>query len=301
MAITGPNTAYLKAQPGIAPYPPMTIAAWFLLPATAGSNSNTFWYVQGPNSSWAFDLHFAGNPTPNRFGSSAQSDTGKTINCTMTGPEVNPAQGWHHMLSTFDDSGGIAGQVKTVCIYRNGLLDNCLQTGGPVDDLINNDGTSLCYAMPGSTSGGGTVAYGAIWKRVLSQAEITALAANGDPRTVAPAALVSFVDFNSATGPIADLVSPTITWNLAGTGSLSVAANPFALLQVTPVPGTVIAPNTTIDALMSSYFQTRDSGRSSAPSYKWADYGRVAGVWSDGSHVTLWLEARPLYPAVVKL
>jgi len=70
---------------------------------------------------------------------------------------------------------------------------------------------------------------------------------------------------------------------------------------VPPIPGTVIPSNTTIDALMSSYFQTKSADKASTPTYSWAAYGRVLGTWPDGSHVTMWIEARPLYPAVVRL
>jgi hypothetical protein len=103
-------------------------------------------------------------------------------------------------------------------------------------------------------------------------------------------------------------------WMWAGTGRpddawVSVAPSAAASKEPPPAPtphappaaGTAIPSNTTIDALFTALYGTRSSHTTPTATYKWVDVGRIEGVWPDGSHCTAWLEARPLYPAVLRL
>ena len=229
MALTGPSTVYLMASPGISPYPQLTQSMWVKLPATA-TTANIVRALFGPVNGYQFNIHFAGNPTPNVFGSQCSSNNGTTIDGTgNSGIALAP---WHHILVTYDN-GGTAGQVQTVTIYYDGVLSRATTTGGPVTALVNNDASSQAYIWAGHQDGGASVAYPAVWKRVLSQAEITALAVPGsDPRTVAPAQLVSFLILNQGSGTLNDLVTSSIQWVTTG-GSFTVVADPFPLTMAT--------------------------------------------------------------------
>jgi Concanavalin A-like lectin/glucanases superfamily len=224
MAITGAGSVYLKATPGISPYSQRTIAAWVKMSPT-GTSVNLFMGLVGSSFSYQMNLHFAGNPTPNIFGSVCQSQNGTTIDGTASSSSTNAP--WHFVLATFDN-GGVTGNVQTIKIYTDGVLNGTVTAGGPVTALVDNDPGSSLYVWPGSTDGNAQVAYPMVWKRLLSQGEITALAAQGDPRTVAPAQLVSFVDLNQGSGSIADLVGAGINWVVNG-GTLTVVPNPFSL------------------------------------------------------------------------
>jgi Concanavalin A-like lectin/glucanases superfamily len=224
MAITGAGSVYLQATPGISPYSQRTIAAWIKLPPS-GTTMNLFMALVGSSFSYQMNLHFAGNPTPNIFGSVCQSQNGTTIDGTASSQSANIL--WHFVLATFDN-GGVTGNVQTIRIYVDGVLNGTVTAGGPVTALVDNDPGSSLYVWPGSTDGNAQVAYPMVWKRLVSQAEITALAANGDPRTVAPSQLVSFAQLNQGSGTITDLATPAIHWVVTG-GTLSVVADPFSL------------------------------------------------------------------------
>jgi hypothetical protein len=71
--------------------------------------------------------------------------------------------------------------------------------------------------------------------------------------------------------------------------------------HVPPAAGTAIPSNTTIDALFTALYGTRSSHTSGTPTYLWVGVGRIQGQWPDGSHCTMWCEARPLFPAVLRL
>jgi hypothetical protein len=77
-------------------------------------------------------------------------------------------------------------------------------------------------------------------------------------------------------------------------------AEPEVMPHVPPAAGTVIPPSTTIDALFTTLYGTRSSHTTPTATYVWVAPGRIQGQWPDGSHCTAWLEARPLYPAVLK-
>ena len=229
MAITAAvGTTYLQATPGISPYSQRTIAAWIKLPP-GGTAMNLFMALVGSSFSYQMNLHYAGNPVPNIFGSVCQSQNGTTIDGTAASSSANGP--WHFVLATHDN-GGVTGNVATIKIYTDGVLNGTITAGGPVTALVDNDPGSSLYIWPGSTDGGAQVAYPMVWKRLLTQPEITALAANGNPRTVAPSGLVSFVDLNQASGTIPDLVGPGINWVVTG-GTLTVVPNPFPLSMAT--------------------------------------------------------------------
>jgi len=78
-------------------------------------------------------------------------------------------------------------------------------------------------------------------------------------------------------------------------------AEPEVTPHVPPSTGTAIPSNTTIDALFTTYFGTRSTHTTPTASYAWAGNNKIVGTWPDGSHVTAWLEARPLFPAVLRL
>jgi hypothetical protein len=234
MAITGPSTLHYAAAPGIAPYPQMTISMW-IKPPTSETGTNYCFYVSDAPSTPSnnFNLHCAGTPSPNSFGSVAQSFQGTTIDCSMAGTTTNNV--WHHVLATFDQTGTTAGQVKTVNIYIDGAFSFSTTAGGPVTGLTaNNDPNSTDQIYPGDHDGGVTVDYAAVWKRILSTSEISALGAQGDPRIVTVPGPVSFVALTSATGPIPDLVNGGMSWVTVGTGSFTLVAAPFPQNQGTP-------------------------------------------------------------------
>jgi hypothetical protein len=229
MAITGPAAAYLLANPGIAAYPQMTIAAWIKAPGS-GTGTNYCFRVQTTGPSHAavqFNIHYAGTP-PNSFGSVGQGLSG-SYDCTAIGGFAN--QVWHFILATFDN-GGVQAQLVAVNLYIDGVFNNTVGGGPPRTGFTANaDPTSWDFIQPGDVDGGAIVDYCMIWKRMISTAEISALAANGDPRVVAPAQLVSFASLNQA-GTIPDLVG-TMSW--VPNGSLTVVAPPFVLAPYPPV------------------------------------------------------------------
>ena len=227
MAVTGPSGVYLQASPGLAPYSQRTVAIWVKLPPTS-STANPLLALTRSGFSNQFNLHYAGS-TPNVAGAVAQSINGTTIDGTGLPTLSNPP--WHFLLAAFDN-GGVTGNVKTVSVYYDGVLSQSVTAGGPVTALVDDDPGSIMYAWPGGIDGGATIAYPMVWKRLLTPAEITALAANGNPRTVAPANLVSFVDLNQASGTIPDLVGAGINWVVTG-GTLTVVPNPFPLTMAT--------------------------------------------------------------------
>lgn len=226
MAITGTKTPSIQAAPGIAPYSQRTVACWVKMPST-GTTNNVFFDLMRSSFSFQFNMHYSGNPTPNVFGSQCSSGNGSTIDGTgLSGISANV---WHFILFTYDN-GGVTGNVQTVKVYYDGVLNNTVTAGGPVTALVDDDPGSTLYIWAGNGDGGASVAYPMIWKRILSQSEITALAANGDPRVVAPANLVSFVQLNQGSGTFPDLVGPSINWVVTG-GTFTVVADPFSLTQ----------------------------------------------------------------------
>jgi hypothetical protein len=64
-------------------------------------------------------------------------------------------------------------------------------------------------------------------------------------------------------------------------------------------PGTAVPSTTTIDALFTAVFATRNGAASSAPAYVWNTAASIMGYWSDGSAMFAWFEARPLTPSVL--
>jgi hypothetical protein len=287
MAITGTNTPYLQANPGIAPYSQRTIACWVKMSPTA-TGTNLFFALTGTSFGWQFNLHYAGNP-PNVFGAVAQSNNGSTIDGSGASGISNVP--WHFILATFDN-GGVPGNVQTVRIYYDGVLSTATTTGGPVTALLDNDSVSNDYIWAGSADGGAVVAYPMVWKRLLSQSEITALAAQGDPRIVAPASLVSFVQLNQGAGTIPDLVGPGMNWVVTG-GTFTVVADPFGL-NIATAPGTPVPATTTIDTIFSSLYPTRSANLASGVSYRWSDPTTVQGLWPDGTMMLAHFEARPI-------
>ena len=227
MGVTGTSSVYLAATPGIAPYSQRTIAIWAKLPPTSSSANPLLALTRGGFSN-QFNLHYAGS-TPNVAGAVAQSINGTTIDGTGLPTLSNTP--WHFLLAAFDN-GGVTGNVKTVSIYYDGVLSQSVTAGGPVTALVDDDPGSIMYAWPGGIDGGAQIAYPMTWKRLLTQGEITALAANGNPRVVAPSQLVSFVDLNQASGTIPDLVGPGINWVVTG-GTFTVVPNPFPLTMAT--------------------------------------------------------------------
>lgn len=238
MAITGPSTHYLVTNPGFSPYPQMSVGAWIKMAASA-TGANIYFLVGSDSSGDSqFNLHFAGTPTPNIFGSMAKCVNGTTIDGTAATQTPNPTN-WHMVVATFDN-GGTAGNVQTIRIYIDGALNNTITAGGPVTALVNNDAASYDYIFTGSVDGGGTVDYTMIWKRLLAASDVTALwngGAGADPRTVASANLASFVSLNQS-GTIPDLVS-SMQWVPTGTGAFTVVAPPFTLGSPQPVMSTV--------------------------------------------------------------
>jgi hypothetical protein len=228
MAITALSSgSFLQASPGICPYCPRTLAAWIKTPPNATATNYVF-YLTGFVATDAMNLHYAGVPVPNTFGSVGQDHNGSTLDGTVTvgGPW---APGWHFVVATHDD-GGVAGNIKTISLFIDGVAAGGITTGSPVTGLLNNDSTSTDYIYSGNADGTATVAYPMAWKRLITQAEITALyngGAGADPRVVAPNNLVLFSQLNKLSN-LADLVTPTIIWNQTGTG-LILVADPFSL------------------------------------------------------------------------
>lgn len=69
-----------------------------------------------------------------------------------------------------------------------------------------------------------------------------------------------------------------------------------------PPPGTILPSTTTIDSIFTTLFGTRSTHTSSTPVYKWSDQkGRIIGIWPDGTMCIAHFEARPFYPAVLRL
>jgi len=65
-------------------------------------------------------------------------------------------------------------------------------------------------------------------------------------------------------------------------------------------PGTVIAANTTVDALFTALFGNR-SGTQGTIAYSWNTPNTIMGKYADGSCVIAKLEARPFTPTVITL
>lgn len=238
MGFTGPVGSGFKAIPGIAPYPQMSIGCWIKLPASATTANGVFYVCMSPdNFSYQFNVHFAGTPTPNLFGSACQSQNGTSIDGTSATTVSNA--GWHLICTTFDNQ-GTAGQVGVVKIYTDGALNNTVTAGGPVTALPNNDPGSEMIITPGNADGNALVDYPMVWKRLITPAEITALwngGAGADPRTVAAPNLVSFVQVNAVNVTLTDLATPAIKWVNTATAA-TFAASPFPLSSVPTVKGT---------------------------------------------------------------
>jgi hypothetical protein len=64
-------------------------------------------------------------------------------------------------------------------------------------------------------------------------------------------------------------------------------------------PGTSVPSTTTIDALFTAVFATRNGAASSAPAYVWNTDTSIMGYWNDSSAMFVRFEARPLTPSVL--
>ena len=87
----------------------------------------------------------------------------------------------------------------------------------------------------GEYAGVVNLAYPAVWKAVLSQAQITQLATLGtDPRTVSPSTMSVFTPLDQASGTFNDKVNG-LPWVVTG-GPYTAVPGPFNLPPSTPYP-----------------------------------------------------------------
>ena len=222
MAATGDSTGLLTNSGTLATvFPPMTLAAWINLPNASGSDTSSYvWQLLQSTTANIFNLHFSGAVGSYVFGGYCHSFSGTSIDGTAV---TNSPVGWHHVAATFPNS---SGNVNSVALYIDGVLNSTTTTGGPVTSLTNADASSIQLTF-GNTGGGApcTVAYPAMWNIVLTGTEIANLAAatfGNYILSVESGSLASFAPLQAG-----NMSLDTVNGSFTITGTVTNAADPF--------------------------------------------------------------------------
>jgi Concanavalin A-like lectin/glucanases superfamily len=225
MAFQGPEAAVWTRNPGISPYPPMTISAWLYFPVVSAGGTEYFFQITGINSGGGasyFNLHYVGlgnSGSPYEWGSVAGQFSSGSIDCFggLVGGSNNGVGFWNHCVSVMQST-GTPGQCTTVSLYNNGVHSGDYTSGGPLNGFTssqpggsqtNQVGTGATYFGSGAGTGAAVVGPCMVWNSALSQAQITSLSKGQDPRKIMPQNLVSLCRFageNMSTQP--DICGP---------------------------------------------------------------------------------------------
>jgi hypothetical protein len=282
MAVTGPNTAVFQQVPG-ASVLPLTLAAWVKVPHAAVAGTDHVLKLAQTSNNGVATLHYVpGGSDPDNFACGADwAAWNGTADCSAIGLVVR-SNTWTLLVGTFDDGG--TGNLQTIKLYVAGTLNNT-SSGNSITGVDTAPADFTANIFAGDAGGGAAVAFPAIWQAVLSQAEVTALTQGQDPRVVHPANLKCLCALSPLKGSVTtqtDLVSAQ-PWT--GSAGFSFVADPpvqyWPPPSGPPVPGTVIAPATTIDALFSAVYATRSADLVAAgtPAYSWITPQLIAAQW----------------------
>jgi hypothetical protein len=216
------SSQYIQNLAGVTPYGDISMSAWVYFqgaPGNVSSGVHGFICTFDQNNS-QYLLVFDSS-----FETKAQSYNSSTVSAgynldpdTFGSPQNNK---WYHVAGVFD-SGGVPGQVVSSSVYVKGSAN--VNTGtGLANQFTNTNSPTLGTFI--SQTANTYVAYPAIWKSKLSLAQVDALAAHADPRTINTGTLASFCMGNTAAGKMVDLYGTGYTI----TGAVTFMAPPFIL------------------------------------------------------------------------
>lgn len=213
-------------------------------------------------------LYLLGNtPTMVNGTSGGQFILPSTVTCSINT--------WYHVAL-------VTTSAASHVIYVNGVATSDLVTSISFPTGQNNIafGANFNSSLIEQNYYAGTLAYPAIWKVGLTQADVTALynaGSGADPRTVEPATLLTLMLF-AASNTYQDNITTTV-WTNQGTPTQ--VADPFAIGVASPVltvQGATLVTDTTATLNGTLIFT-----RGATPTVEGFNYGTTTGYGTDTS------------------
>jgi hypothetical protein len=214
---------YLTTASALVAAAPMTFACWINATAVPAS-ANLYVDIMSISSSTsahssAFNMEIKNNTGANpKLTAECSNDAGSVDDETAQASTVIATATWYHAACVWASATSRSAYINGAAKVSSSVSCTPGTCNSTTIAAINVNG-----AVSTTSEFNGQVAFPAIWKVALSDADITSLASGASPRKVQPGNLVSYSRLTGAISPEPDIARST-TWTL--TGAPTTTANP---------------------------------------------------------------------------